>query len=477
MAKSLAEKLALLPPAEREKVLEDLDMEQLQWDATFWLRPEQQAPPGDWGVWLFMGGRGTGKTRSAAEWVREEAKYTNQGNLRFGLVARTAADVRDTVVDGESGILNVHPPSERPEYFPSKRLLKWPNGNQALLFSSEEPDQLRGPNFHRAWGDEFAAWRDLPDASGLTAFDNLRIATRLGENPKIFLTTTPKKTKSMREILKEAEDYPNRVVITHGKTSDNMGNLSQVYIDSIYGIYEGTRLARQELEGEMMDDVEGALWNEQNLEDFRSRVVPIGAPLRVVGVDPTVAERPNDECGIVVAQSSADKDLFRRQAWVIEDATMKGAPQEWARRVVDVARKWGAPVVAEKNQGGELIKNAIHQIDPNIPVFTVWSKQGKALRAEPVSMAYEQGRVHHVGTFAELESQMTSWQPGDSKSPDRVDALVFALTALLVTPPKGFGGGHLTAKSMAHRKLPPMRQSGPSTGRRGAVFGAGIKRR
>lgn len=479
MSKSLAEQVALLSDTEREKVLEDLDMEQLQWDAGFWLRPEQMEPPilpGDpmWNIWLILAGRGFGKSRAGSEWVREKAKYTNQGPLRFGLVARTTADVRDTIVEGESGIMNIHPPSEMPEYLSSKRMLKWPNGNTALLFTADEPDQLRGPNFHYAWGDEFAAWKNIPDSSGLTAFDNMRIATRLGEHPQICLTTTPKRVDSVRKLIKEAED--GTVAITRGKTSDNEGNLSAAYISSIYGIYEGTRLAQQELSGEMLDDVEGALWMQEAIDQWRANTVPIGAPLRVVGVDPTVADRPGDECGIIVATCTGERELFRRQAWVLEDATIQGSPEVWARRAVETARKWGAPIVAEKNQGGVLIRNAIQQIDPKIPVFEVWSKQGKALRAEPVSLAYEQGRVHHLGFFAELESQMTQWVPGDRKSPDRVDALVLALTAMLVTPPKGFGGGILTAKSVAHRKLPPVRPPS-SSGRRGAVFGAGIKRR
>ena len=483
MSKSLAEQLALLDEEERERVLEDLDMEQLRWDANFWLRPEQMAPEAReelWNIWLILAGRGFGKSRAGSEWVRERAKYTNQGKLRFGLVARTAADVRDTLIEGESGVLNVHPPSERPEYFSSKRSLVWPNGNTAILFSADEPDQLRGPNFHYAWGDEFAAWKNIPDSSGLTAFDNLRIATRLGSHPQICLTTTPKRVDSVRALLKEAEERPKEVVITRGKTSDNQGNLSEAYISAIYGIYDGTRLARQELSGEMLDDVEGALWDQGMLDTWRSASVPIGAPLRVVGVDPTVADSPGDECGIIVAQCTGDRDLFKRQAWVIEDATIKGSPKEWAERVVDTARKWGAPVVAEKNQGGALIRGAIHQIDSKIPVYEVWSKQGKALRAEPVALAYEQGRVHHLGFFAELESQMTQWVPGETKkSPDRVDALVLALTAMLVLPPKGFGGGVLTAKSVAHRKLPPVRNTNPASSgaRRGAVFGAGLKRR
>lgn len=481
MSKSLAEQVASLPDEERQKILEDLDMEQLQWDANFWLRPEQMAPEAQeqlWNIWLILAGRGFGKSRAGSEWVRERAKYTNQGKLRFGLVARTSADVRDTIVEGDSGVLAVHPPSERPEYFASKRLLKWPNGNTALLFTADEPDQLRGPNFHYSWGDEFAAWKNIPDASGLTAFDNMRIATRLGEHPQICLTTTPKRVDSVRDLLKEAED-DGTVVITRGKTSDNEGNLSEAYIKGIYGIYEGTRLARQELSGEMLDDVEGALWAQDLIDQFRANTVPIGAPLKVVGVDPTVAESPNDECGIVVASCTAERDLYMRQAWILEDATIHGSPEQWARRVVETARKWGAPVVAEKNQGGALIRNAIHQIDSSIPVFEVWSKQGKHLRAEPIALAYEQGRVHHLGFFAEMESQMTQWIPGETrKSPDRVDALVFALTAMLVTPPKGFGGGVLTAKSVAHRKLPPMRpSSGSGSGRRAAVFGAGIGKR
>jgi phage terminase large subunit-like protein len=476
MSHSLAEQLALLSEEEREKVLEDVDFEKLKWDASFWLRPEQMPPMTEelWNIWLILAGRGFGKSRAGAEWVRDKARYTNQGKLRFGLVARTAADVRDTIIEGESGILNVHPPSERPEYFPSKRQVVWPNGNIALLFTADEPDQLRGPNFHYAWGDEFAAWKNIPDASGLTAFDNMRIATRLGENPQICLTTTPKRVDSVRKLLKEAES--GSVVITRGKTADNAGNLAKNYIDLMYGTYEGTRLAMQELMGEMLDDVEDALWMQDTIDDFRATAIPIGTPLRVVGVDPTVAERPGDECGIVVCSAGSERDLFKRQAYVLEDATVWGSPDVWAKRVVETARKWGAPVVAEKNQGGVLIRNAIHQIDPEIPVFEVWSKQGKALRAEPVSLCYEQGRVHHLGFFAELESQMTQWVPGESKSPDRIDALVLALTALLITPPKGFGGGHLSARSVASRKLPPVRPTG-TTGRRGAVFGAGLKRR
>jgi phage terminase large subunit-like protein len=406
-----------------------------------------------------MAGRGAGKTRTAAEWVREEAKYTNTGQRRFGLVARTAADVRDVIVEGESGIINVSPPSEKPLYEPSKRRLTWPNGNTATLFTADEPDGLRGPQFTHAWGDEIAAWRQTPDAAGMTAFDNLRVGTRLGANPKIMVTTTPKRVPLLYQLIEESKKDSSKVIITRGSTLDNAGNLSGAYLDAITGVYAGTRLAQQELYGEMLDSLEGALWSEELLEKGREGVMPLNAPLRIIGVDPSVAENPRDECGIVVCSASADRDLYRRQAYVLEDASVLGSPDVWANKVVAMARKWGCPVVAEVNQGGALVRNAINSIDPNIKVLEVHSKHGKALRAEPITLAYEQQRVHHVGYLADLESQMLSWIPGEGKSPDRVDALVHALTALLIKPPAGFVGGRLTAKSMASRRLPDSRNS------------------
>jgi phage terminase large subunit-like protein len=249
---------------------------------------------------------------------------------------------------------------------------------------------------------------------------------------------------------------------------DNMGNLSQAYMDAIMGVYEGTRLAQQELYGEMLDAVEGALWQEEMLERNRETAMPMGVPLRVVAVDPSVAENPKDECGIVVVSSTGERDLYKRNAWVLEDATIHGSPEVWANKVVAMARKWSCPVVAEVNQGGALVRNAINSIDPNIKVFEVHSKNGKSLRAEPIVLAYEQNRVHHVGFLAELESQMCSWIPGETKkSPDRVDALVHGLTALLIKPPPGFLGGNITAKSLASRRMPSFR--GGNTGR-GRVF-------
>jgi phage terminase large subunit-like protein len=465
MGKSIMEQLALLSPEERALALQDMDPEYLLWDWSVWGRPEQQAPPGDWNIWLVLAGRGFGKTRLASEWVREQAKYTNTGQRRFGLVARTAADVRDVIVEGESGILNVTPPSERPLYEPSKRRLTWPNGNTATLFTADEPDSLRGPQFTHAWGDEIAAWRQTPDAAGMTAFDNLRVGTRLGAQPKILVTTTPKRTPLLYKLIEESLKG-DVVKITRGSTMDNAGNLAAAYLDTMLGVYEGTSLARQELYGEMLEAMEGALWTEESIEQGRESMYPFSTPLRVIGVDPSVAENPRDECGIVVVASSAEHDLYKRNAWVLEDASVHGSPDVWANQVVKMARKWGCPVVAEVNQGGALVRNAINTIDPSIKVLEVHSKQGKALRAEPITLAYEQSRVHHVGILPDLETQMISWVPGEGKSPDRVDALVHALTALLIKPPAGFSGGKIRAKSMSDRKIGI---SGPNN-RGGSIF-------
>jgi phage terminase large subunit-like protein len=455
MGKSLMEQLALLPEEERLEALADIDPDSLIWDWSVWARPEQIAPPGtDWNIWLVMAGRGFGKTRLAAEWVREQAKYTNTGQRRFALVARTAADVRDVIVEGESGIVNITPPSERPLYEPSKRRLTWPNGNTATLFTADEPDGLRGPQFTHAWGDEIAAWRQTPDAAGMTAFDNLRVGTRLGASPQMVVTTTPKRVPLLYKLIEESRTDKGNVVITKGSTMDNAGNLSASYLDTITGVYEGTTLARQELYGEMLEDLEGSMWNEEMVEEARHAMYPFSTPLRVIGVDPSVAENPRDECGIVVVASTADYDLYKREAWVLEDASVLGSPDTWARKVVEMARKWGCPVVAEVNQGGALVRNAILSIDPTIKVLEVHSKHGKQLRAEPIVLAYEQKRVHHVGYLQDLESQMYSWIPGEGKSPDRIDALVHALTALLIKPPPGFSGGKIRAKSLSDRKIP-----------------------
>lgn len=456
MAKSLAEEIAMLPPEEQAEALRDLDPESLVWDWSFFGRPEQQFP-GDnsWDIGLFLAGRGAGKTRSAAEWVRERARQTNKGRLRFLLVARTAADARQVIVTGESGILAVSPPSERPEYKPSVRELIWPNGNSAFITSADEPDSLRGPQAHYAWGDEIAAWRLAPDKAGMTAWDNLRVATRLGDNPQILATTTPKRVPILFDLLEE-QKKTGRIVIRRGSTYDNAGVLGSAYMDSMEARFgHGSAQARQELFGEMLDAIDGALWSDEIVRDAHYKSLkPPYTPLRVIGVDPSVAENPKDDCGIVVVGSTAEPDLYRRTAWVIEDATVHGSPSVWAEAVVDAARRWQCPVVAEVNQGGALVANAIHQIDPTIQVLEVHSKVGKKLRAEPIALAYDQKRVKHLPGLGDLETQMTTWMPETAtKSPDRVDALVHALTALLIKPPAGFKGGRISAKSIASRRF------------------------
>lgn len=382
-----------------------------------------------------------------------------------------------------SGIIAVSPPSERPEYRPSIRRLIWPNGNQAFCTSADEPDSLRGVQAHYSWGDEVAAWRQPTKEGELSAWDNLRIATRLGRNPQILATTTPKRVKILFDLLEEKKTNP-RIWTTHGSTFDNAGNLAGAYLDAITGVYGGTALALQELYGNMLEAVEGALWTDEMINDYRTTELTSMQNLRIIGVDPTVAEEPGDECGIVVVSSTADKDLYRRHAYVLEDASVQGSPSVWASKVVEMHHRWGAPIVAETNQGGALVKNAIHQIDPSIPVYEVHSKVGKKLRAEPVVLAYQQGRVHHFGRHVDLETQMVTWEPESTrKSPDRVDALVHALTALLIEPPKGFWSGPLRAKGVADRQINigGLRQRTPRTGPRATGFGkfsiGGIKKR
>jgi phage terminase large subunit-like protein len=386
--RSLAQIVADLPEADREAMLAEMDEELLAYDPQFWLRPTQLRPINetDWNLAEMIAGRGAGKTRSMCEWSRKKAQGPP---TRGALVARTAADVRDVLVAGESGILAISPPSERPEYEPSKRLLTWPNGTTALCFSSEAPDQLRGPQFHWALADEIASWKYLPDESGLTAWDNLRLATRLGELPQIFAGTTPKRTPFMRALIKAAEDETG-VLLLRGSTKDNRGNLSQRYIDMIYGLYAGTALAAQELEGVMLDDIDGALWDEALIEANRVLSIPkMRRPIVAVGVDPSVSEKPGDETGIIVAVvDGAIRDMFKRHAYILSDASLQAAPEIWAKVLAAEAERFGnAPIIAETNQGGGLIKAVLTGINPRLKVLGVHSRFGKAIRAEPACTA------------------------------------------------------------------------------------------
>jgi phage terminase large subunit-like protein len=397
----------------------------------------------------------SGKTRTASEWIHERVR--NGYAKRILLLGRTSADVRDVMINGPSGLLNTGRPDERPEYFPSKRLLVWPTGAEALCFSADEPDQLRGPQGDTAWGDEFATYPNISDSDGATAFDNLRMGLRLpveGDMPRMILTTTPRRTPQMFKILQEAENPRFGIRITKGTTYENLGNLADSFRETILGLYEGTRLGRQELMGEMLTDIEGALFMQSWFDAARVDALPESRMFAVVGVDPSVAERPKDECGIVVVKATMDKDFYRRHLYIVEDASVLGPPSVWAGQVARMARKWDAPVVAEGNQGGELVRMAIAQADSNLPVHIVHAKAGKATRAEPVAAIAEQMRLHMVGMHPMLESQATSWVPGETKdSPDRLDAFVWAALALS-TRQKGVSfslGRHLRARSSKGR--------------------------
>ncbi len=462
MAQSLAQRVAELPEDERNAILEGYDQDRLLYDWAFWARPEQMQPAEDWyTIWAIVQGRGAGKTRSGAEWVREKAKTPN---TRIALVARTGSDARDVMVEGESGIMNIHPPSEQPVYSPANRRVVWPNGSVATTYSAETPDQLRGPQHGYTWCDELAAWKHIAGVDGATAWDNAQLANRLGDDPKILVTTTPKRLPAMTDLLKrEGKD----TIVTRGSTLENAGNLGKSYLDFIFGMYEGTRLAQQELFGIMMDDVEGALWTMELIERWRTKAVPVGLPYRVIAVDPSVADNPKDECGIMIVGATGHKVLSSRHAYVLEDASVHGSPDVWAKAVVAAYEKWKCPVVVETNQGGALLKRTIHSLNKSIPVIEVRAYQGKHVRAEPVLLKYDQGKVHHIGYLGELESQMTGWEPGVSrKSPDRVDALVYAIIALLIDPPKSMGGGQLRAKSMGSRQIAIPTRGIKKTGRR-----------
>lgn len=383
-------------------------------------RPEQLPPDGDWLVWIYSAGRGAGKTRAAAEWVQERA-LADPG-CRIALVGRTPADVRDVMIEGDSGILAVAR-GQRAAYQPTKRRLTWPNGSTAYTYSAEVPSQLRGPQHTYAWADEAAAWTDAPKGDVLdTAWNNLMLGLRLGASPRCAVTTTPKPNALIRTILARPT-----TVVTRGTTYDNLANLAPSFREEVLAAYEGTRIGRQELMGELLEDVEGALWTIALIDANRVTEAP---ELRriVVAVDPSGGSGPDsDEQGIVVAGLGIDGHVY-----VLADRSCKLSPHGWASRAVAAYREFGADrVVAERNFGGDMVASTIAQVDPNVPVKMVSASRGKAQRAEPVAAAYEQGRVHHAGAFPKLEDQMTQWTPADGTSPDRLDACIAAGTLVL----------------------------------------------
>src|SRR5271155_683241 len=386
-------------------------------------RPNQLPPPRDWWqIWLLLAGRGFGKTRTLAEWVCEQAASGRAS--RIALVAATAADARDVLVEGQSGILAVAPPWCRPVYESSKRRLTWPNGTIATTFSAEEPDRLRGPQHDAAVCDELASW------SHPETWDMLQFGLRLGRNPRCLVATTPRPTKLIRELLaREGRD----VVVTRGSTYENRANLAPGFFDQVIRKYEGTRLGRQELNAELLEDTPGALWSPGIIDAARQAAAPTLVRI-VVAIDPAATSGEDaDETGVVVV----GKDN-QGHGYVLADASGKYQPIEWAKIAIAAYRAHHADrIVAERNNGGAMVEATIRMVDTNVPVTTVWASRGKVARAEPVSALYEQGRIHHVGGFPALEDQMCGFTSDFDRqragySPDRVDALVWAVADLLV---------------------------------------------
>jgi phage terminase large subunit-like protein len=395
-----------------------------------WARDEQ-LPPGDkWRTWLISAGRGFGKTRAGAEWVRDVAR--SDGNARIALVGASLAEVRSVMVEGDSGVLAAAPGALAPEYEPSLRKLTWENGATAWLYSAGEPDSLRGPQHSHAWCDEIGKW-DNVGGRAESAWDNLMLTMRVGDNPRVLATTTPRNAALLNRLMADAKR--GKVVVAKGKTTDNKAILPPDYLGQMIESFEGTSFGRQELDGVMLDAPDGALWNRSLLD--RCRVVGDLPEARrvVVAVDPPASDK-GDACGIVVAMLGADG-----LAWIVADCSLERAsPERWARAVADTARMWQADrVVAEKNQGGQMVESVLRAADCTLPLRAVHASKGKAARAEPVAALYETGKVRHAGLFAELEDQMCGLMTGGryegpGRSPDRADALVYALTELMLGP-------------------------------------------
>lgn len=409
--KQLFQQLPEQEQIKRINKLSDDEAELLFYDWDWNARPNQIIPVGDWTTCLVMAGRGFGKTRVGSEWVKEMIKTNKYVNL----MGATKDDAIDIMINGESGILNCCNKWERPEY-KNKQLL-WPNGAISLIFSAEEPERLRGKQHMKLWADELGAWR-YPDS-----WDQAMFGLRLGKHPQALITTTPRPTKLIKSIVND----PNTIVI-RGSTYDNRENLAPSFFNKILDKYEGTRLGRQELNAELLEDNENALWTTSMIEALRVKEYK-GQFLRiVVAIDPAVTSSEEaDFTGIVVAGKGEDGHYY-----VIEDLTMIGKPGEWAATAVRAFHKYKADkIIGEANNGGDMIEAVIRAIDYNINYKKVTATRGKLLRAEPIAALYEQEKVHHIGCFSKLEDQMVNFT-GDpkEKSPDRLDALVWALHEL-----------------------------------------------
>lgn len=408
-------------------------MQALPYLFDFWALDHQLAPEGEWRTWVILGGRGAGKTRAGSEWVRdcvEGSRPLMAGRARrVALVGETYDQVRDVMIEGESGILRCSPPDRRPEWKAGQRKLVWPNGADAQAFSAHDFEALRGPQFDAAWVDELAKWKRPQEA-----WDMLQFGLRLGDNPQCVVTTTPKNVDVLKDILSRRS-----TVSTHAATEVNRANLAHGFLEEVMERYGGTRLGRQELEGLLLEDIEGAFWTTAVLDALRVEEVPALDRI-IVGVDPAVSSNgTSDETGIVVVGAVTQGPPKDWKAWVLEDATVSAAsPTQWAEAVASAYERWNADrVVAEGNQGGDMIEAVLRQVAPTVSYRKVTARQGKAARAEPVAALYEQGRVRHRRGLGPLEDQMCGMSAtGYARrgSPDRVDALVWALWAALLDP-------------------------------------------
>lgn len=390
-----------------------------------------------------------------AEWTR---KYVRENpGCRIGIAGRTASDVRDIMVLGESGILAVSPDDERPEYKQMQAALIWPNGSTAKLLSSEVPDSARGNQFHACIMDELAAWKTTKDSSGANLYSNIIAATRLGEHPRLLVATTPKRSEFMKILMNKAKDPKEKINLITGSTFENSA-LSGFYIENLKREYGDSDLAKQELEGLMLENVEGIVFTDEMFEAARKDSDLPGGLIKIIAIDPTVAQNPDhaDECGIMVIGATRHSDPRDRTAYLIDDVSLKAPPEVWAQVVADTAKYYGITnVVAERNQGGDLIRSVIQAKNSKLNVHTVWASKGKVKRVEPVAVAMQQGRVKLSGEFPELEDQLAFYDPDISGySPDRMDAFAWGMTALLVDQPKTLQFGTLRTKRYTSTKLP-----------------------
>lgn len=428
MDASFAERLAGLSEKDVLRLLRRWPEDELQglvrnW--RFWSRAGQREPQGDWRVWLLMAGRGFGKTRAGAEWVRSVAEA--DGEARIALVGATLHEARSVMVEGPSGLLAIAPEGERPIYAPSLRRLVWRSGAQAMLYGAAEPESLRGPEHSHGWADEIAKW-----PGGEDGWDNLMMGMRLGARPRIVATTTPRPVPLVRRLVREGD-----VVVTRGRTGENRMNLPGSFLAAMVAGYGGTRLGRQELDGELIEEIEGALWSRTLIEQRRVRAAPAVRRV-VIGVDPP-ASAHGDACGIVAVALCADG-----RAYVVADASVAGrSPEGWARAVAEAAAVHGADrVIAEANNGGAMVESVLRAADFRLPVRLVHASRGKVARAEPVAALYEAGKALHCGAFPELEDEMCGLlvgggYEGPGRSPDRADAMVWAMSELMLGNVRG----------------------------------------